>query len=366
MKEFIALPPAWGSKMASRTTSAGYGKTYLLMVMFVLAVSGIGGLGLMTLGGATRGMSAETQALLGNGFIYGSGTLVIGGFAIYYWRRRRTTLTLTASADGVSISSRPGEVYPLHGATLGTWGVTGGMTFGTALHLSNGAHRLVIGGQDRRIPAGTRVDAPDVGYGLPIDIDASISAADFDELLALGGLAPTAPAPSGPTRLVLFTNPLLVQRINSLKTWEVRDFLEQTAHPRLVIDLDERALRVLDANTTAVVAAASPAQVVATPVTYRPPSGLFGLPFPSLHSVLGNVVDTHFSTMPVLHLALPGVPPITVGCRDSNTGLEFRFTWSDAVPTQGAYADFVVSGTDWLTLITTFGLDAHHIDGSAR
>ena len=50
------------------------------------------------------------------------------------------------------------------------------------------------------------------------------------------------------------------------------------------------------------------------------------------------------------------MPPLTIGSRDTATGLDFRFSWPDNVPTEKARADYEVSGTDWLTLVETFGL----------
>jgi hypothetical protein len=357
MNEFTAHPPAMGSTFASRWTPAWQnhpGRSYALMVVGVLGFSAVLGVLWIGLGGLLADQPRSVQAVVGEGVRYGLVALLFAGVGIFYWRNKNTKMSVTATPDGLTISTRTGEAYPFHGAALGTWGVTGGMTMGAALHLRNGSRDLVIGGRDRRITAGTRLDAPDVGYGLPRDIDAWVSADDFDRILAIAGprrgLVMRAPVPGGPTRLVLFTNPLLVQRKS----------LAEANVPRLNVDLSPDALRVIDAASHAVLAEARRADVAATPVTYRPTRRHLLLPGIGGDAALGHAmsdaVANHFSQMPGMHLALPGAAPLTVGCRDSDTGMDFRFSWSDAVPTRNAYADYVVSGADWRALVEAFGL----------
>jgi hypothetical protein len=143
------------------------------------------------------------------------------------------------------------------------------MTMGTALHLHCGARRSVLGGRDRRIAAGTRLDAPDAGYVLPVDIDASLSAPEFEQILAMvgrqSGLDVSPLASGGPTRCLLFPNPLLMQEMGALVT-QKREFLESAGQPRLAIDVGADSIRVIDPTTNALIAAVSPAQVTATPV----------------------------------------------------------------------------------------------------
>ena len=57
-----------------------------------------------------------------------------------------------------------------------------------------------------------------------------------------------------------------------------------------------------------------------------------------------------------MRVSVPGMPPLTIGCRDTVSGLDFRFSWPDDVPTEHASAEYEVSGTDWLTLVEKFGL----------
>ena len=105
------------------------------------------------------------------------------------------------------------------------------MTMGTALHLHCGPHRFVLGGRDHRIAAGTRIEAPDAGYGLPVDVDAWLWAPDFDELLTMvghrSGLDLRRPAPGEPTRCLLFPNPLLVQQMGSFAFRKINNSCNQ-------------------------------------------------------------------------------------------------------------------------------------------
>ncbi|MDT5190674.1 MAG: hypothetical protein QOI28_2925 [Mycobacterium sp.] len=60
-----------------------------------------------------------------------------------------------------------------------------------------------------------------------------------------------------------------------------------------------------------------------------------------------------------MRVSIPGMPPLTIGCRDTVSGLDRRFSWPDNVPTEHARADYEVSGTDWLILVEKFGLAAY-------
>src|SRR5258705_1039270 len=97
---------------------------------------------------------------------------------------------------------------------------------GTALHLQCGQRRFILGGRDRRVASGTRLEAPDAGYGLPVDIDAWVSASDFEEILTMvgrrSGLDVRPPEPGQPTRCLLFPNSLLIQEMGVCSTQEAR------------------------------------------------------------------------------------------------------------------------------------------------
>lgn len=63
---------------------------------------------------------------------------------------------------------------------LGVWGVSGGMTMATALHLQCGPHRFVLGGPGHRFASDARLEAAPVNR-----VDAQMRASDFEELLAI-------------------------------------------------------------------------------------------------------------------------------------------------------------------------------------
>jgi hypothetical protein len=362
-RQFVAQPPFWGSKMASRTTPGWQknpGKSYATMVVAILVFSVVLGglwLGMQSI---TEDSSEWTQKATGYGFRYGLLILLFGGVGVWYWWSRRRKITISVTGDGLTVSTRPGDVYSVSGAKLGTWGQTGGVTMGTALHLQSGQHRFILGGRDRRVAPGTRLDAPDVGYGLEVDIDAWLPAADFDEILAVvgrsSGLDTRPPQPGEPTRCLLFTNPLLAQEIGSFAYRKRQEFMQSLGQPRLAIDVGPDSIRVIDPNTNALIASLSPAQVTATPVTYRPVRNHL---IPTVGNIMSDAMFNYWSTWPGMHVSVPGMPPLTISCRDSVSGLNKRFSWPDDVPSERARADYEVSGTDWLTLVEKFGLSPY-------
>jgi hypothetical protein len=356
-RQFVAQPPFWGSKVASKSTPAWQNnptKSYAIMVVGVLAFS-------VVLGGLYVGMQslgAEwMQYFDGRAFQFILVALLFGGVYGWYWWSRREKIIISLTSDGLSVSMRPGDVYPFSDAKLGTWGVTGGATMGTALHLQCGPRRFILGGRDRRVAAGTRLDAPDVGYGLEVDVDAWLSASDFEEILAVvggrSGLDIRPPAPGEPTRCLLFGNALLVQEIGPFAFREREQFMRSLSQPRLAIDVGADAIRVIDPNTNALIASTSPAHVTAAPVTYRPTQRHW---FPSVGNVISDVATNRWSTAPGMRVSVPGMPPLTIGCRDTISGLDQRFSWPDDVPAEHARADYEVSGTDWQTLVEKLDL----------
>ena len=208
-RQFVAHPPFWGSKVASMTTPAwqnNFGKSYALMVVGILAFSAVlGGLFLGVQSLAENG-SEWLQRAAGHAFQVVLLLLLFGGVAAWTWWSRREKIVLSVTSDGLTVNTRPGDVYAFSDAKLGTWGVTGGATMGTALHLHCGQRRFVLGGRDRRIAAGTRLDAPDAGYGLPVDVDAWLSASEFEQILTMvgrrSGLDIRPPAPGGTDSLL--------------------------------------------------------------------------------------------------------------------------------------------------------------------
>ena len=337
-RQFVARPPFWGSKVASITTPAwqnNFGKSYALMVVGILAFSAVlGGLFLGVQSLAENG-SEWLQRAAGYGFQAVLLLLLFGGVAAWTWWSRREKIVVSVTSDALTVNTRPGDVYAFGDAKLGTWAVIGGATMGAALHLHCGSRRFVLGGRDRRIAAGTRLDAPDAGYGLPVDIDAWLSAPEFEQILTMvgrtSGLDVSPPAPGGPTRCLLFPNSLLIQEMGALAVTKKREFLESAGQPRLAIDVGANAIRVIDPTSNALIAAVSPAQVTATPVTYSPTSRHW---FPTVGNILSNAAMNYWSTTPGMRVSVPGMPPLTIGCRDTAMGLDFRFSWPDNVGTR--------------------------------
>jgi hypothetical protein len=231
------------------------------------------------------------------------------------------------------------------------------MTMGTALHLQSGQHRFVLGGRDRRVAAGTRLDAPDAGYGQPVDIDASVSAADLEEILTMvsrrSGLGIRPPAPGEPARCLLFANSLKMQEFGSFAFKKQREFARSMHQPRLAIDVGADGIRVIDASSSALIASVSNAHVSATPVIYRPAQRHW---VPTLNHAISDTATNYWSKAPGMRVSIPGMAPMTIGCRDSVSGLDFRFSWPDNVPAEHARSDYEVSGTDWLILAEKFAL----------
>ncbi len=222
-RRFVAHPPFWGSKMASITTPAWQTKpvrSYLIMVVGILAFCAIfGGLymGVQMYVFRGSGGSRLTAEVMDKVIRYGFVVLLLGGVGGWYWWSQRSQhgqIFIDVTRDALTVSKRPGDVYPFGDAKLGVWGISGGMTMGTALHLHCGQRRFVLGGRDYRVAAGTPLEAPDAGYGLPVDVDAWVTGTDFGEILTLAGrqgsqspsdAGPRAPA--GPIRCLLFPSP---------------------------------------------------------------------------------------------------------------------------------------------------------------
>jgi hypothetical protein len=204
-RQFVAQPPFWGSKVASKTTPAwqnNFGKSYAIMVAGVLAFSVVLGglfLGVQSL---SEGRAEWMELFGGRGFQLVLLVLLFGGVYGWYWWPRRKKIVVSVTTDGLTVTTRPGEVYSFSDAKLGTWGVSGGATMGTALHLQCCQRRFILGGRDRRVASGTRLEAPDAGYGQPVDVDAWVSASDFEEILTMvsrrSGLDVRPPAPGEP------------------------------------------------------------------------------------------------------------------------------------------------------------------------
>jgi hypothetical protein len=270
---------------------------------------------------------------------YGFVVVLIGGVGGWYWWSQRSghgKILIDVTRDALTVSKRPGDVYPFSDTKLGVWGVSGGMTMGTALHLHCGPRRFILGGRDFRVAAGTRLEAPDAGYGLPVDVDAWVAATDFGEILTMGGCqsnqsgsAARPPAPGEPIRCLLFPSPLLIQQMGPFAMRRKQQLLQSVNQPRLAIDVGADDIRVVDPNSNALIASARVAQVTATPETYRYRFGsaLFGSPDQILGRVFEQSMASSLSTTPVMVVCVPGAQPLCIGCRDAVGGLDQRFSW---------------------------------------
>jgi hypothetical protein len=272
--------------------------------------------------------------------LFGIGVVVaLGYFArVAYARLTRRTILIDVASEGLTVDTRPGEVFSFTDATLGSWRMDRFRAWqvGTALHLRCGPDRFVLGGRDHRVETGSGSDAP------PADsVDAWLWASDFDEVLTLvarrGGLDVHRPASGESTRCLLYPNlqagqtgfwaQFKLQRImNTLKRGQAL----------LAIDLAADAIRVIDPNTDQLLASAPPEQVTASPeaVVLRQGPNVYG----------GG---------PVLVVSLPGWQPLTI--TSSYLG-ENRFSWRGNVTQASKPADYDVNAMDWLTLVEKCGL----------
>lgn len=345
-RRFVAQPgqvgigPNWSPKRA-----------YLQMYGFLaVLVAGIGLVGLVL----SVSPESKTRAMVGLGAAFGFVLLVLGALTAYYRRHNRQEILVAVAGDGLTVSTRPGAVFLSRDVSLGPWGWGAGAT-GTALHLRSGHDRFVLGGRDHRVGRRAQLDeAPVPG------VDAWLWAAEFDELLAaLGGRAGPgvdSSAPGEPARCVLFPNPQRVQAVSPSAVREQHRLLQSASS--LALDVGPDAIRVIDPDTSTLLASASPARVTATPATYRVPYGHW---YPSLNNVVTDIEVNYLSTAPLLVVTVPGMRPLTIACVDTTGGLGVtrRFSWRDDVPVQDEPAEYAVSATDWQMLVDKLGGAAH-------
>ena len=257
-------------------------------------------------------------------------------FGIRIWHARRKML-ICLTSDGLTVSSRPGDLFSLTEAKLGPWGP------GTALHLHGDTHRFVLGGRDHRLASGTRLDAP------PTDtVDAWMPASDFDELLTAVGhrsrLEVRRPAPGEPTRCLLYANSDVLQNSGPWTFGDESYRSHQPRDPSLIVDLGDDEIRVMNASTNALKASAGLAEVTAIPQTYpcRVDAGRASFSWVS----------------PVLVLGVPGLQQVTIGCQEGKGALgpHARFSWRGDVQLANKRAAYIVTGRDWVVLVEKCGL----------
>lgn len=346
-RQFMAHPPAWGSKFSSPDQSKKmirfviYGMVALTVIPALVTIPFL----------ATDSMTALQWG--GGIFLF----LVMGGALVFtlawpsYLARHRSRRILLGVTNGaLTVDARPGVAYSFSSARLGTWGTTGSITMGTALHLQSDTDRFILGGRDHRLFAGTRLAAPDVGYGLPVDIDAWVSSSEFDEILDMTGLrnrlGVRPPAPGAPIRCLLFTNPHLASTMGLSAVFKMTEFRNSLNQPLLAIDVGTDAIWAVDPSSNALIASARREQVTATPTTLR-------------RHIPGDRGGTTVIA-PQIVVSCPSLPPLTIACVDGDvTGIRSvtpRFSWRGNVPVVRDPADYAVWGADWKTLVETFGL----------
>jgi DivIVA domain-containing protein len=158
-----------------------------------------------------------------------------------------------------------------------------------------------------------------------------------------------------PTRCLLTPNRELAMQMPpgrfvkgiDLSTKERKRIRQSSPQPSLALDLGANAVSVMDLTTNALIASAAPAQVTATPETYR-----------------GRVYQGAWQS-PVLVVDIPGWQPLTITCLDGvdtkRRPIQPRFAWRGTTPERRdkAAAAYMVSAMDWLTLVEKCGLAGH-------
>jgi hypothetical protein len=333
--QFVALPLAGGVGLTIQGMSK-FAFGYVAAAFVVMAPPM-----LLEAMYASIPLESSARTAIEVGWMFGAFVVLLVGFVIFRWRRRRKML-ICVTSDGLTVNERKGDAYSFTDMKLGAWGPDS-LTVGTALHLHRGPDSLVVGGRDHRLAAGIRLDAA------PVDCpDAWMSASDFGELLAVVGrrsqLDVRGPAPGEPIRCLLFPYEVMA----AVTSWAFGEKLPFSSppKPRLAIDAGEDEIRVIDPTNNALKASVPPAKVTATAKTY----------------VQQVYVGTW--TVPVLKLGVPGLPPMTIGCQEGTLGLSGnrpRFPWSGAMDDEEPPA-YLVTSRDWLTLVEKFGL-APYLEG---
>ncbi|OBI89552.1 hypothetical protein [Mycobacterium sp. 1245805.9] len=290
--------------------------------------------------------------------------LAMPAFGLFQRRmNRKKTVLVDVGNGGLTVSSRPGEVFAFGDAQLGKWTLAGygGTTKGTALHLRSGRNRFVLGGQDHRLGHETPLDAA------PVDsVDATMWASEFDELLAVigrpGGPDALGPVPGQPTRCLLAPNPARMFSSSFFgmfkNTATAMRLNSNPPQPTLAIDVGDEEISLIDVNSNARIASSSLGQVTATPAASARSAPYVGT-----------------LTTAVLIVRVPNSQPLTIVCPDvagppqaswsgTRTKYDYRFAWRGQVPAADE-AEFVVSDADWLTLVEKFGL-ASQLEDRAR
>lgn len=334
-RQFVASPPTASVKMYEAMTGKRKAIFYVVYTLVAAAIFAL-----------TMVRPLKPWMAWGLGAFIAVAVMVFLLWMPYLWWRSRRKIVVGVTAGGLTVNERPGTVFAIDDLHLGAWA-----RMGVAIHLQSGSRRFVLGGRDRRIAPSTRLDAPPVAA-----VDAWLWDSDFDELLAVGarGVVARGPALGEPTRCLLFPNPFLAEEFGSLGFRKHLRHQNSLSQPNVILDVDNDAIRVSDANGDALNASAWRSQVTATPAIFQPGSVTSGDGSTyDYQAVTGLVVD------------LPGVPPLTIGCIDM-VGSQLRFLWQGNVPRRVERPAHVISGGDWSALAEVFGLTPHLQDGLSR
>jgi NHL repeat len=368
-KRIAALERRHGAATARRfvASAAPPSTKQMMKYTYVLMFGGMASLGAIYMALFLVGAMVGSEAVMQVGGAVVLFAFLLGAMPAFGAFRRRMnrekTVLVDVGSGGLTVSTKPGDVFSLGDAQLGRWTLEGygGLTKGTALHLRSRRHRFVLGGRDHRVATETPLEAP------PVDsVDASMSASEFDEFLTMVG-GPRRPdvqpaTPGQPTRCLLTPNPARMFSSSFFGMFKnTATALRMNANPpksSVAIDVGEDAISVIDLTSDARIASAPLAQVTATPAA-------------SARSVPRMGV----LTMAVLVVRVPDSEPLTIGCPDwagppdatwsGGTKLAYRFAWRGQVPAADEPA-FVVSDADWLTLVEKFGLASHLEDRATQ
>ncbi|MGK3993645.1 hypothetical protein [Sorangium sp. So ce1024] len=296
----------------------------------------------------------------------------VAGYMAFLARALRgKKVVLDVDRDRLLVDEGRGGVFPLAGAALGLWRISGtGVTAGTVLHLAGGKRPLRIAGRDHRPGPALRLDAPPVQ-----SIDVLLPADAFEALLAWVPSLAAAPhhAARGPLRCQLLVNPASLRGgLSVMAPWLLTMALVSAVSivlgsldvfasaagqkvaiaiilviiaaglvmtvvrsmrksPALEIEADPRGLLLRDPRSGQILAAA-PLGAVST-----------ARGFSRMRTRGGEIVHT------TLVLRIPGHSDVSLAVQD------MRFGWVDAVPSLPT-PRYVVGAPDWFALVDLLGV----------
>jgi hypothetical protein len=145
-----------------------------------------------------------------------------------------------------------------------------------------------------------------------------------------------------------------MQKLGSFAFLKEQRLQQSLGQPQLFVDVDDDTIRVVDSNSNTLIASASIPQVSGSPATYK----LGGHMFPSAEHLASDAMGQYFSETAAMSLCVPGMQPLTIGCRHF-TGVTRRFSWNSTVPIVSDPPQYEIAPADWLTLVEKLGLTSH-------